>query len=91
MNALRRIFGSVDLHIVAMLLLTAPILLLALPFFWGLLGIALFPQGRIYVRAFWDYPKFKRASWPYLVANEGLVLAVVALCLTGWRLRHSGS
>ena len=91
MNALRRILYEVDLHIVAMFLFSVPLSLLILPFIWGLVLIALVPQGRIYVRAFRGYPKFKQASWPYLVANESLVVFVAALCVAGRHLRHSFS
>jgi len=43
-----------------------------------LLGLVI-PQGRILVRAFWDYPSLNKPKAPYLLANElQAVLAALA-------------
>jgi hypothetical protein len=44
---------------------------------WWLAVPLLAPQGRVYVRAFWDYPTFGKRPWAYLAANELLILGTV--------------
>lgn len=73
---MRRICTEIDLHIVPMLVMLAP----AVCWSWWLLPVPLLvPQGRIFARAFWDYPSFGQPAWPYFVANELLVIASVGL------------
>ncbi|HKB01514.1 MAG TPA: hypothetical protein VKD90_04800 [Gemmataceae bacterium] len=79
---MRRLCDEIDLHIVAMLVLMAPALCLG---WWLLVVPLLVPQGRIYVRAFWDYPAFGRRPWAYLAANELLVVGAVG-ALAGLRV-----
>lgn len=67
---------ELDLHVFSILLLCAPIGLLS---GWWLLVPLLLPQGRIGVRAFVDYPSFSRCPYCYLIANELLVVVVVAI------------
>jgi len=52
---------------------------------WGLLVVGLLPQGRILGRAFGDVRIFERRLWPYLIANETVLLAIITL-LAGARL-----
>ena len=70
-DVVRHLLDEIDLHIVAILVVLSPAALLSS---WWLLGFVLLPQGRICVRAFVDYPTFGRRKWPYLLANELLVL-----------------
>lgn len=42
-------------------------------FLWAAGIIFIVPQFRIYVRAFWDYRKFKRPKGKYLLVNEAFV------------------
>jgi hypothetical protein len=72
----RRLWGEIDLHVAAMLLMLAPAVCLG---WWGLAAPLLIPQGRIGTRAFVDYPAFKQRPWAYLTANEILVLGFVGL------------
>lgn len=88
MQSSRPILNEVNLHIVAMMVLGAPIFALPFSFWVELLLLVALPQGRIFTRAYVDYPAFKRPSWPYVVANEGLVLGVAALAVAGWYLRR---
>ena len=67
---------EIDLHVVAMLVLFTPALFLSA---WWAIPAAILPQGRILVRAFWDYPAFGQRPWKYLLANELLVLGVAAV------------
>jgi hypothetical protein len=68
---MRRLWGEIDLHVAALLVLLAPGLCLG---WWWLAAPLLLPQGRIGTRAFVDYPAFGRRPWAYLAANELLVL-----------------
>ena len=77
---MQRLLDEIDLHVVAMLLLIAPALFLS---WWPLIVLLLVPQGRIYVRSFWDYPAFGRRSWTYLIANEFLVVGSVGILAGG--------
>ena len=83
MYFIRLCLDEIDLHIVAMLSIVIPLALFVLPSVWAAITIAAIPQGRIYVRAFCDYPAFKRSSLPYLMANEGLTTLATALCVVG--------
>lgn len=69
-----RLWDQIDLHIVAMFVLLAPALCVG----WWLLPVPLLvPQGRIYVRAFCDYPAFGRRPWAYLAVNELLLVGLI--------------
>ena len=73
---MRKLWDSVDLHIVLILVLACPVVFLSS--WW--LALPLFaPQGIIYVHVFWDHPAPGPRPWAYLVANELLVLMVVGL------------
>ena len=81
-------FDEVDIHITYIILI---ILVLAIAiddrlpeaFVYFPTAIALLiPQGRIYVRAFWDYPKFGRKKMPYIIANEIQVIVAVLICFS---------
>ena len=70
---MRKLWDSVDLHIVLILVLACPVVFLSS--WW--LALPLFaPQGIIYVHVFWDHPAPGPRPWAYLVANELLVLMV---------------
>lgn len=77
---MRRLWGEIDLHVVAMLLILAPVAFLG---WWGLAILFLVPQGRIGTRAVVDVPAFGRRPWVYLFVNELLVIAVVGLLAVG--------
>jgi hypothetical protein len=76
-----RLWDEIDLHVGAMLLLLTPAGFLG---WWGLAVPLLLPQGRIVTRGFVDYPALGRRPWLYLVANELLVIGVIAV-VTGVR------
>ena len=82
---MRRLWGEIDFHVAAMLLLLAPAVCLG---WWGLAVPLLIPQGRIGMRAFVDYPAFGRRPWAYLAANE-LVVSVVVAVAAGARVAAS--
>jgi hypothetical protein len=72
----QRLWNAIDLHVAFMSALLAPFAYLG----WWWLAVPLFaPQGRIYVRAFWDYPAFGKPARVYVVANELLVLSIVGI------------
>jgi hypothetical protein len=80
------IFQQIDFHVVVM-----PLLLLALAAFlphmpWVLIVLAAIPQGRIFMRAFHDYPRFKRPAGIYLIANEVVIASAVFICLGFWHV-----
>lgn len=78
------IFQQIDFHVVAMLL-TLLVLAAFLPHMpWVLIVLAVIPQGRILTRALHDYPKSKRPSGGYLIANEAVVASAVVICLGFW-------
>lgn len=52
---------------------------------WSAGAILLVPQGRIFVRAFGDYPKSKKPKAIYLFVNEVFVV-LSALLLIGLKL-----
>ena len=72
----QRLREEIDLHIAAMLLFCVAVMCLD---WWYFIVPLLMPQGRIYVRVFWDYPAFGRRPWAYLVINELLVFGTVSL------------
>ncbi len=79
---MRHLWEEIDLHVAFILLLVSPVACLG----WSSLIVPLLvPQGRIGVRAFWDYPSFGQRPWAYLAANELLVLVAVAV-LAGVRV-----
>ncbi|PCJ29158.1 MAG: hypothetical protein COA99_19740 [Moraxellaceae bacterium] len=66
---------EIDFHIIPIVLMTF-ILGMTLPFdcyLWLAAIIFITPQGRIYVRAFWDYPRFKKPKGMYIFINEVFV------------------
>ena len=69
-----RIWTEVDLHIVAMLVLSVPVAFLS---WWWLALPLVMPQGRIYFHA-WDTRKSGGRAWPYVAANEILVMVTLA-------------
>ena len=71
-----RIREEIDLHIVAILMLAVPAMCLD---WWYFIVPLLMPQGRIYVRVFWDFHVFVRRPWAYLIINELLVFGTVCL------------
>jgi hypothetical protein len=88
----RRLVEEIDLHvmvIVAALVGLGPLIAFHAALFglsprlwlWSLPLLLLIPQGRILTRALGDYPTFGEPSGPYLLANEGVVLAGCALHL----------
>ncbi len=84
---MRWLWGEIDLHVAAMLLMLAPAAFLG---WWGLAVPLLMPQGRIGTRAFVDYPAFKQRPWAYLTANE-LLVSVVVVVLAGVRFAVSSA
>lgn len=82
---MKRIFQEIDIHILyleGLFLVGAA----AVPHqTWALLVLATIPQGRILTRAFIDYPAFKQPAAGYVIVNEAVVAAAVALCLV---IRH---
>lgn len=77
---------EIDLHITQMMLFILPlgaIISANAPGHYKLLGLAvvlLLPQGRIYVRAFWDYPSFGKPKTPYLIVNQAQTLLAALIC-----------
>jgi len=72
---------ELDLHIIPLVLMVF-ILGLVIPsafLVWPVGAIVLIPQGRIFVRAFWDYPKFGKPKAKYLFVNEVFVILSVLL------------
>lgn len=54
---------------------------------WCCLGaVVLIPQGRIFTRAFLDYPTFNQPKGMYLVANEIQVMLFAAVAAGAWFL-----
>jgi hypothetical protein len=82
----RRVIGEIDLHVVAVvaslvaagLVLIVPVVGLGLRprlWVWYQLALLVVPQGLILTRGLSDSPSIGRPAGPYLVANEGVVLA----------------
>lgn len=77
---------ELDLHITQMMLFILPlgaIVSFNAPGHYKLIGpglALLVPQGRIYVRAFWDYPSFGKPKAPYLIVNQAQTLLAVLIC-----------
>ncbi len=77
---------DIDLHVTLILAIAFLLgLMIGLQVEGGLklipLAIVFFvPQGRIYIRAFWDYPKFKKQKAPYLIANEFQTISATLVC-----------
>lgn len=77
---------ELDLHITQMMLFLLPlgaIISANTDGYHKLIGLGvvlLFPQGRIYVRAFWDYPSFGKPKAPYLIVNQAQTLLAVSIC-----------
>lgn len=81
---MKALLREVDLHVLCMLILFS-VGLPFLPFQPGpLIILAVIPQGRIFVRALLDYPRFKQPAAPYLIANEAVVAVAVASHLMFW-------
>jgi hypothetical protein len=72
----RRLWDEFDLHVAAMLVMSAPAACLG---WWGLAVPLLISQGRIGTRAFVDYSAFNQRPWNYLATNELLAFGFVAL------------
>lgn len=78
---MQRLWDQIDLHVAALLLVSAPVGLLG---GWWLAVPVLLPQGVIVTRAI-DRSASQRSPWPGLLANELLVCAV-ALVVVGAQL-----
>jgi len=66
---------ELDFHVIEIVLMIF-IVGLVVPveyYIWVAKVIFIIPQGRIFVRAFFDYPKFGRAKGMYLLINESFV------------------
>jgi hypothetical protein len=77
-RVLRHLCSEIELRIVVLLMLFAPVILMN---WWWLPAVLFLPQGRIYG----NYSTFGRRAWAYLVANE-LVVFVVVGAFAGLRL-----
>jgi|GEM_PF-1663028 len=67
---------EVDLHLIPIILALFLLGLLTamVSYYWFVIAILVFPQGRILTRVFVDYPAFGRSGVNYLIANECVVI-----------------
>jgi hypothetical protein len=77
---------ELDLHVTQMMIFLLPLGAIVganMPGYYKLIGVGavlLVPQGRILVRAFWDYPSFNKPKGPYLLVNQSQTLLATLIC-----------
>lgn len=80
----KSLLQEVDLHVLYMLILFLMPVVFLPSNHWLVIVLAAIPQGQILTRAFIDYPAFKQPAVAYVLVNEAVVAAAVALCLLIW-------